>query len=287
MKRFSFIAKLVRVVIFFTLSFYSEVLLAKIISVNETVQLKNILQKVTPESLVVFDIDEVLIYPENVVQLQIGSPFWEASMADIEVRLGTNTRNLLHSIMLLESRWQLTDHMIPALIQQLQSKKIKTVALTAFNRGEMGKIKALEDWRAAQLKQYGIDFSISSNLSKNPFDITKLTLIHGKLPPLYKEGILYTNQYQKGAVLKAFLEQINLHPTEIIFIDDRIHNIKSVEAFCRSANIQFTGIHDNRILNKHTVFNKSLGQYQFHHLEQNHTWLSDWQAQATMQLLEQ
>jgi hypothetical protein len=55
---------------------------------NEIEQLELILEQATPNSLVIFDVDEVLVYPTNIVQLQVASPFWEASMSDIEQRLG-------------------------------------------------------------------------------------------------------------------------------------------------------------------------------------------------------
>jgi hypothetical protein len=54
-------------------------------------QLHSILETASSTSLVIFDVDEVLVYPANIVQLQIASPFWEASMADIEKRLGKDT----------------------------------------------------------------------------------------------------------------------------------------------------------------------------------------------------
>jgi hypothetical protein len=245
---------------------------------NEIEQLELILEQATPNSLVIFDVDEVLVYPTNIVQLQVASPFWEASMSDIEQRLGKDTRDMLHSIMLLQTQWDVTDKKIPKLIAALQMKKIQVLALTSFRRGKMGKIHSIEEWRNAQLKKYDIDFSISAGIAENCFEINPARNIVKQLNPVYKDGIIYTDLHSKSEVLCAFLEQASLKPKEIIFIDDRLSNVQDIENFCNTSSIKFIGIHDRRIMKKHTSFDENLGKYQFYYLEHFHIWLSDLEA---------
>ncbi len=265
--------------IVFVLSlFYGKAAFSEVVIINEIEQLNTILKNVSLSSLVIFDVDEVLVYPENIVQLQIASSFWESTMVDFEKNLGEEKRDLLHSIMLLQSNWKLTNEMIPKLIHNLQLKKIKVLALTAFRSGKMGKIESVEDWRNMHLKKHDIDFSVTAGFPERYFEINKLNIINGKKIPVYKDGIMYTNHHPKGTVLKAFLEQVDFNPKEIIFIDDKIHNVRDVEEFCKVANIKFVGVHDNRIMAKHNIFDKNLGKYQFQYLEHYHVWLSDSEA---------
>lgn len=261
---------------------YFQSAFAETVSIQDVKELATVLKKAPADALVIFDVDEVLVYPENIVQLQVASSFFEGTMDNIEKRLGKPTRDLLHSILLLQSKWQLTDPEIPQLIQDLQLQKIRMIALTAFRSGEMGKLPSVEDWRSGHLKKHNIDLSITAGMPKNYFEITQLTKIKEKDFPVYKDGIIYTNHYPKGEVLGAFLAQTNIQPKSIIFVDDKISNIHSVENFCKSANIKYLGIHDNRIFKDHNIFDKSLGEYQFQYLEHNKTWLSDLEAKKIL-----
>src|SRR5437870_2871147 len=101
MKKLIIIARFVMPAILFLSSFfYVEMLFATRVSINDMVELTSVFKQVTPDSFVIFDVDEVLVYPENIVQLQVAAPFWEASMSELEKRRGKETRDLLHSIML-------------------------------------------------------------------------------------------------------------------------------------------------------------------------------------------
>lgn len=274
---------IIATMLFFSSFFYTDMLFAKRVSISEIKELALALKNVTPDSLVIFDVDEVLVYPENVVQLQVAAPFWEATMADLEKRRGKATRDLLHSIMLLQSKWQLTDAEVPSLIQDLQRQKIRVLALTTFWTGKMGKLKSVEDWRSTHLKEHHIDFSITAGIPKRYFNITKFDKVNGKAYPVYKDGIIYTNHYaNKGEILSAFLKQTNLNPTNIIFIDDKLKNIIDIENFCNAANINYTGIHDNRILKQYNTFDATLGKYQFDHLENHYVWLNDLEAKKIL-----
>ncbi len=245
-------------------------------------QLNNILDKATSKTLVIFDVDEVIVYPTNLIQLQPASPFWEAKMADIEKRLGKDKRDLLHSIMLLQSRWELIDATLPQIINTLQSRNIQVLALTSFRTGKMGKIQSIEDWRRQQLKNHNIDFKITAGISKSYFEINGLENSDGTKKPVYKDGIIYTDLQSKSVVLNAFLAHNHLNPNEIIFIDDRISNVEDLESFCNKININFIGIHDNRLLTKHPHFDPNLGQFQFFYLENHHVWLNDREAKEKM-----
>lgn len=270
------------VILLFFGCIYQNTASAERYTMHQIEQLETILEKATSNTMVIFDVDEVLVYPTNLVQLQAASPFWEATMSDIEKRLGKAQRDLLHSIMLLQSDWKLTDTALPGIIKNLQKRKIQVLALTSFRRGLLGNIQSVEDWRNLQLKNYDINFSITAGLPQNYFEINNLKESEGLKKPVYRDGIIYTDLHSKSDVLASFLKQLNLNPKEIIFIDDRLSNIQELETLCKNFNINYIGIHDDRILKKYSSFDENLGRYQFQHLEHKHTWLNDEEGRQKM-----
>jgi hypothetical protein len=200
-------------------------------------------------------------------------------MSDIENRLGKSKRDLLHSIMLLQSQWELTDKEIPDLIKKLQLKNIRVLALTSFRRGMLGQIPSIEDWRSTQLKKHNIDFNATTGITQDHFEIQSSNDTFSEKKPVYKNGIIYTDLHSKNEVLSAFFEQTDSKPKEIIFIDDRSGNVDAIEYFCKTLDISFIGIHDQRVLKRsHNRFNERLGKYQFRYLEYHHVWLQDTDA---------
>lgn len=75
----------------------------------------------------------------------------------------------------------------------------------------MGNIQSVEDWRNLQLKKHNIDFSLSTGLTKNNFEVNKLKNPHITKKPVYKDGIIYTDLHSKSDVLHAFLIETKLN----------------------------------------------------------------------------
>lgn len=271
------------ILLFSIIILYPYSVTATIFAMDTIEQLELLLTQADKDSLVIFDVDEVLVYPENVIQLQIASPFWDGRMLDLERRLGSKTRDLLHSIMLKQSYWKITDQRLPHIIANLQFNHIKTIALTAFRSGEMGELSSIEDWRSGELRKRHIDFNINSSWTNQHFNIHSLSEIAGKKMPVYKDGIIYTNHHPKGKVLFAFLAQVDFKPKKIFFVDDRMKNIIDLKNACLEKNISFLGVHDTRIINQHNSFDPQLGAYQFEQLESSHIWLSDQVAKQAME----
>lgn len=72
-------------------------------------------------------------------------------------------------------------------------------------------------------------------------------------PALYLGGIIFTGNYSKGEVVAAWLKQIDYRPTKIIFIDDKLKNVESVERALHSRDFPFYGLRydylDKRVAN--------------------------------------
>jgi hypothetical protein len=137
---------------------------------------------------------------------------------------------------------QLIDSKMPLLINVLQSRGIKTLLLTANYNGKVADIKSIESLCYLKLKKLGIDFEQSwKNFNRINF---KRTESKGKkFIPFFGNGMIFTCRVPKGEILKEFLTKLPQYKfKKVIFIDDHLKNIKSVEEATAKLNIEFVGI---------------------------------------------
>ena len=179
---------------------------------------------------------------------------------------------------MLTRRMQLIDKYILTIVNSLKEKHIKTMLLTKAKTGSFGKIPSLVDWKIDVLKNFGIDFSWSS-LAYNQITFYEFENKKLRCFPVYKRNAIFTAEMSKGAVLESFLNKINWHPKQIVFIDDKIENLESVQAFCDKFGILFTGYHYTKMKSvEATPLNKDRADFQFKILDEQDKWLSDDEA---------
>lgn len=118
------------------------------------------------------------------------------------------------------------------IIKRLQ-KKYDVLILTK-NRN------LLNYYKFFQLHTLGLDFS--QVFPHIPFYYIK----NDQHPALFDKGVISTGRNEKGDVLKLFLIRNHIKPTQIIFVDDQVEKLKSVEQAAGELNIPFTGIHYTR-----------------------------------------
>ena len=75
-----------------------------------------------------------------------------------------------------------------------------------------------------------------------------------------------------------FLDKIKLQPRKIIFIDDRIENIRSVAEECIKYHIEFIGLHYTAAAILSEQLDEKVARYQYDYLLKNKRWLSDAEA---------
>ncbi len=197
------------------------------------------------QKLVAFDIDDTLTILSDPA---FHRPNFKIHHATLFVKLmepfSPEERMLAFTLPLLTTSGDLIEKEAPHFLAKLQKQKnIKTVALTAAMGGKIDGV-SIEDRRFAELKRVGIDFSFSfPNLAETVF-IDFRTPLMGSLP-LFKNGIIFTNENDKGEVLVKFLKTIPWKPDEIIFVDDRIEHLQAVEKALHLSfpEIAFTGLH--------------------------------------------
>jgi hypothetical protein len=163
--------------------------------------------------------------------------------------LSLHERLLVPNLVLVDYSSLLIESQIPAILDDLKQKNIKVIALTAAMTGTLKGVQ-IEQKRCDELKRLGIDFS-SSFESHSSFYLHELKSFQGRFPMFY-HGILLTNGdarkgdeiNNKGEVLIAFLKRINWFPKKILFVDDKIDHLKSVEKSLTDLDpsIAFTGV---------------------------------------------
>lgn len=200
----------------------------------ECQRLKELLPLIDQETLVVFNINNVL----TVSSQDAGSTPWaEEHIAQLMTEKNTDKSHatnlfipLWHDI-LIASDVELFDPDAEAIVHFLQNANVKVMALT--NRYvEMGYPTH------QQLRSVGIDFA------KNP-PYPEDTFVSGiGSPAKYIEGILFNGLINfKGDSLAAFLKQINYYPKKLIYIEDKPKHLAQVGEKITALGIPFLGVH--------------------------------------------
>lgn len=194
-----------------------------------------------PETWVIFDLDETIM--ETVQAL--GSDQWfNAYFAQLcehykDQRDG-NKRALCETVELYNNIHKLSnvkavEEDTVKVIAQLHSK-YNVLALTA--RGA-----EIEEATLRQLTSLGVlfDRGIFKDqvlpLSVHPFSSAN-------------NGIIFAAGQDKGRCLKEFLEKINCKPSRILFVDDKLPHVKTMQLAAVSLGIEYVGLHYTHLSNK-------------------------------------
>lgn len=259
--------------------------LAEITETHDLAVIAKHVSQAKKDALVIFDIDDVLITGRDQIFHPLYSEYKFNKFQQI-IAKGIKKENYinLRSICLMSPNSEgLLDERILTLLNSLQEKNIKTIALTMLGTGKYGKIENLEDFRIDRLTSFGINFK---ELSKIEQDISFPEIKAKQGVPLLKNGIIFTAGAQKGIVLKRVLEKIKIKPKTIIFIDDRRENIESVDQYCKTAGINFTGFEYKAAIHKPIQpLNKKRVNLQLDLLQNKHIWLNDKEADEKLKIL--
>lgn len=223
--------------------------------------------KLDSNALVLFDVDYTLITPKDASLKPCGNGLRRQFLHVLDPK----RRERLQSILGLEGDEELMDSAFPSLIKRMQKKNIPVIGFTALETGEYGKMTSIEDWRINQLKKLDIDFTPTFH-DKNPMTLTECNPYNNHYP-VFKNGVLFTNRKPKGEVFTAFLERLGWKPDKLLFIDDSMDQVQSVESAANTLDIEFIGFHYVAAKVNPCEFDQKLGEFQFQNLVENERWL--------------
>lgn len=238
--------------LFFILIFFSNNTHSLIVESNK---LETVIDHIsTPETLVIFDIDNTIAHPTE----ELSSDEWFCHLVNNKVAEGYDYITSVYYALPVTYYAQFnvplapTEYIVPYLIAQLVNHKIPVMALTT--RSLFVAERTLE-----QLENISVQFLIP-NISQNDL------LLPLSYPCFYKNSILFGGNNDKGEVLKHFFDHMNYYPKKVIFIDDKMKYLLSVEKALEQYNIPFVGIRysgcDERVIN----FDPAKAEAQWHRL---------------------
>lgn len=229
------------------------------------------------ESLVIFDVDEVLITPSDAILTHAGKSFkgWQKLPRKKE------EFDDLFSVALFGTNYVLLDKNAPKFLEKLSKDAIPNMALTSCRTGTFGVIPFMEDWRYNQLEALGVHFSLI-NLEEVVF---KELVDEKARPPLFKKGILYCGDFYapegstKGKLLGVFLDHSKLKPNHVVFIDDELKNLQTVQEELDKRGISFEGYLFER---SYEELDEKAAYLQIKTLLKEKKWLTDSQAKRIL-----
>lgn len=233
---------------FLSIFFLASSLSAQII---KTSNIQDIREEIVDNTLVLFNIAEVLMDTET----SLGTQAWRKF---IRVRLDSKIHDELSLFVFENIPPKSPESSIPELISELQSQGLITFAFTSRGRNEWytSQIPNVDLITEKLLLQIGIDFS-KTQLNK------ELLLLPSLFAEFYHEGVIYaTNNKDKDELLLEILERTGYRPSKIVFVDDKVDSLISIEKTLNSLNIPFVGYAYSRTSKDHANFDPFIANIQ-------------------------
>ncbi len=226
----------------------SSIAYSQIFEIKKFEEIKNHL---TPDSLILLDIDDTLILP---VQM-LGSDVWFEHRLQHLLDNGMAKDAALPQavdewcFLRLLSDMELIEQNTPQVLLNLQKLKYPIMGLT------IQRIQ-LCDKTPRHLLQNGIALEKTA-----PYG----TDLYFPEPnrTFYHKGILFTCGGNKGQALFSFLRRIGYSPKRIVFVDDKENNLRELEKEAEKQNILFVGLRYAGADSRKTAFDKKVADYQF------------------------
>lgn len=233
----------------------TDSLFADVKSVKTELEVKKILDKTKQKTLILFDIDYLLLHPEKEF-LQMGALKHHNEVVSWNLnRLSPSEQDLVVSAMLsLEPSLVLAPTLIKK-IAQMKKNRQTVVGISSELTGPVDlaerKSVSMMEAKLQKLKKHRIEF-----LSSHKTIILDKVIARKGTHPVFKNGVIFTNgeRTPRGDIIKNFLE--NFKGAEkfnsVVYIGDKKEN-------CEEISEEFAGLKKPQFKNITVVyFNKAL-----------------------------
>lgn len=215
------------------------------------------------KTLVMFDIDDVLIYPKDALLQN-----WRSGWKPEGMREWTPEED---TIAWMNEKFQIMDPHGPKLINILNENGIPNIGFTTFAMDQSGIVESIPKWRSKQLEELGLHFEMENEIIFPVQDEF--------IPPSFEKGVLYCgNCYKKdkdnqGKVLSIYLDWLDWTPKQVVFINDGRHNLEAVKNELEKRNIPFLGF--LYIPKDFDPIDEKVAELQYETIIHKKLWLSD------------
>lgn len=223
----------------------------------------------TKKTLVMFDLDDVLIYPQDALLQN-----WRSEWKSERTREWTAEED---TIAWMKAKFQVMDFYGPTLLNILNENEIPTIGFTSFAMDQSDIVKSIPEWRSQHLKELGLNFNMKKEIV---FPIQE-----GFIPPSFEKGVLYCGNFykdkdNKAKILSLYLEWLDWTPEQVILVDDGKHNIESVKQELDRRGISFLGLlYIPRDLDP---IDEKVAELQYETIINQKLWLSDVEAKRLL-----
>ncbi|MEX0939839.1 MAG: DUF2608 domain-containing protein [Candidatus Babeliales bacterium] len=201
-----------------------------------TKSIKDVLNYITSQKdFILFDIDKTLIVPKEIESFESVIAQKLINEGNIDLHTLTSAPEKIF-VELLETQSisvKPVEQETPLVVHEIQKQGNPTIAITS-------RFPSLASYTLEQLHSVDINFAQSQLAHENI--ILKTNNCY------FKDGILFCGmQNNKSNLLLELLNQSSIKPTKIIYIDDEILHLLSMQKMLISSAITFQGIHYTRI----------------------------------------
>lgn len=258
---------------FYLTAFFLAIFLNLSAKIVETGHFNEITQYVTPDTLVILDIDDTLLIPAQA----LGTDVWfrerlkhyqdqeEKPLIALDKALAEwEAVRQLTRVVLVEKG---TDEVVKSL------QKNHTVVMGLTTQG-----LALATCTINQLASLNIDLSLTAPYKDDYYFMNRLGV-------LYRQGILFTSGTDKGVALLKFLDAAGFCPKHIVFINDKEAHLKDVEKSVIERKIDYDGLRYSYSDQRVNTYDKQIANIQWERSSFGKI-LSDEEAKALIQKTE-
>ncbi|MBA3661952.1 MAG: DUF2608 domain-containing protein [Gammaproteobacteria bacterium] len=201
------------------------------LGIFEAPRLRNMLKYCQFNSVIIFDLDNTVIESTQALcsdQWFVGLLKYAATMITDEAEVRTLVLSIYHAAQHY-AKMQKVEKNTLKIINALQAIGLPVIALTARST-------SIAEPTLRQLKD--IDLAFSKNL------YPKSLAIHNNenKSSTYRDGIIFCDGCNKGAILINFFKQIGFRPLHIVMVDDQLKNLNTVQSFLEPSGIPFAGL---------------------------------------------
>ena len=227
------------------------------------------LPHIKDNSLVILDVDNTLMEPQQ----ELGNDQWFRYRVKKHLATGIDKEKAIDAAV---SEWmsvqcvclmQLVEPQLDNKVSAIQNRGIDVMGLTTRGFG-------MATRTIQQLGKLGI------SLSKNAPYAEEFIFENGH-KCLFRGGILFTANSNKGLALEKFLNHTKLKPKHIVFINDKYSHLVPVDEKCAELEIPFIGLRYGYLDDKVENFNVEVAEKQWEHFN---VILSDGEASRLLTL---
>ena len=224
-----------------------------------------ILEKADKNTLVVFDVDNVISAPADLIGRPKARKIRQEIFKEYENKYGIERVKRIHALYMLKAKGELVEPDIKTIISSLQQKGVPTIALTAKGTEKFGSIVDPMEWRLSQLEEKGITFIYPPHSKR----------VLWQKEAGFEKGVVFSGKQSKGEALGYFLKNVvKWKPKKIIFVDDNADYLKSVSYMCEENSIEFIGFqYLAEVFNQDKEINPEIAKIQIKILDEKQIWL--------------